>query len=83
MPMATKKKATHGGHRRGAGRPPILDEAVKLSLTLERATLDGLAMFAASQNLPVGVYVRGVLAQHVARRQQRADGASRRAMGRR
>ncbi len=69
--MATKKtKGTYGGWRPGAGRKPILDEPVKLSLTLEQTTLDGLVGLAAREDLPVGVYVRRTLAQHVARRQR-------------
>ncbi len=69
--MATKKtKGTYGGWRPGAGRKPILDEPVKLSLTLEQTTLDGLVGLAARDDLPVAVYVRNTLAKYVARRQR-------------
>ena len=68
--MATKKTKGHGGRRRGAGRPSILEQPVKLSLTLEQTTLDALVGLAAGADLPVAVYERDTLAQHVARRQR-------------
>ncbi len=68
--MPTKRTKAHGGRRKGAGRPSILDEPVKLSFTLEQATLDGLIGLAAREDLPLAVYVRRTLAQHVARRQR-------------
>ncbi len=72
--MATKKAKGHGGRRKGAGRPSIIDEPVKLSLTLEQTTLDGLVGLAAREDLPLAVYVRRTLAQHVARRQRTRRG---------
>ncbi len=69
--MATRKtKGTYGGWRPGAGRKPILEQPVKLSLTLEQTTHDGLVGLAAREDLPLAVYVRRTLAQHVARRQR-------------
>ena len=67
--MATRKtKGTYGGWRPGAGRKPILEQPVKLSLTLEQTTLDGLVRLAAREGLPLAVYVRRSLAQLVGRR---------------
>ncbi len=66
--MPTKK--SHGGRRAGAGRKPILEEPYKFSFVLERSTFEELVGFAEDEDLPVGVYVRRTLAQHVARRQR-------------
>ena len=72
--MATRKtKGTYGGWRPGAGRKPILEQPVKLSLTLEQTTLDGLVRIAAREGLPLAVYVRQALAKLV--RRQRARGS--------
>ncbi len=69
--MPTRKsKGTYGGWRPGAGRKPILEQPVKLSLTLEQTTLDGLVRLAAREGLPLAVYVRQTLTQLVARRQR-------------
>ncbi len=69
--MATRTtKGTYVGWRPGAGRKPILEQPVKLSLTLEQTTLDALVGLATRDGLPVAVYVRRTLAQHVTRRQR-------------
>ena len=69
--MATKKTKGHGGRRKGAGRPSIIRQPVKLSLTLEQTTLDGLVRLAARDGLPLAVYVRQTLAKLVRRQRAR------------
>ena len=63
-----KRKSGHGGARARAGRPPILAQAVRISVRLEEDTLAALEELAETRDLPVTTYVRGVLEQHVRRR---------------
>ncbi len=56
--MAKKKKATWGGAREGAGRPPLNRDLVRFSLDLERPTHGKLRQIAfirlSELSLPVG-----------------------------
>ncbi len=70
MAARKKTKGTYGGWRPGSGRKPVVTDARKFSLTLAQATLDGLGKLADDEGLPLAVYVRRTLAQHVARRQR-------------
>ena len=67
-----KRKRTHGGKRKGAGRPAILSDSVKLSVRVERKDVDELARLAGDQG--VSAYVRKVLDEHLKRRRGRSAG---------
>ncbi len=65
-----KRRGTHGGKRKGSGRPAILSDSVMLTIRAERKDVDELARLAGDQG--VSAYVRSVLAEHLKRRRGRS-----------
>ena len=68
--MAKKPgKGQHGGRRAGAGRPPIIKDAVMLSLRIDLVLLEDLQELAGEEG--VSGYVRGLLRRHVRSKRRR------------
>lgn len=67
---ARKKKASHGGKRRGAGRPPTLEDPVRYILSLERAEIDALEAIAAEQDRSIASVVREAVSAYLHRRRK-------------
>ena len=62
------RKGQLGGRREGAGRPPFLEDGVRLSLRVERELFEALGRLAGDDG--VSAYVRGLLRRHVKRARQ-------------
>ncbi len=69
-----KSKGTRGGARPGAGRKPILDRPVRVTLFVEGDVADALQRLADDQDVVFSAYLRGVLARHVTSKQRRSRG---------
>ena len=65
------KKSTRGGARPGAGRPPILEDAVRVVIYLDGPVADGLMEYADEEELGLSQYARKVLTRHLHSRQRR------------
>ncbi len=65
-----KTKGTLGGWRPGAGRKPVLEDPVSITLHLERPEADALKAVAEERGVSVASLVRGAVGAYL-RRQRR------------
>ena len=69
--MGSRQKKQRGGARPGAGRKPILEDAVRFLIYLDGPIETQLRAFARRDGVSASVYVRGVLTRHVRSRKRR------------
>ena len=61
--MAKKKQPpTHGGRRKGAGRPAIYDDRIKLSVVMDRKLGDRITAYARTNDISISIAVQQALA---------------------
>ena len=58
MSPRRKKKPSHGGKRRGAGRPSVMDTCVRLTVRVSADDADWLRELAAEHGVSVSEYLR-------------------------
>ncbi len=68
---AREKKAKWGGQRRGAGRNPILKDAVSFTGDIEKADMDALEAMAEKRSVSVASLVREAVKAFLKRRRKR------------
>ncbi len=66
--MATRKKGQHGGARPGSGPEPKLEDAVLLSVRMQRADVERLRSVARQKGVGLSTHVRAVLVRSLAAR---------------
>ena len=69
--VATRKKSGRGGWRPGAGRKPILHEAVSFTGDIERADIEALEAIADERGVSLASVVREALSAYLKRRKRR------------
>ena len=67
---ARKTRTTRGGARRGAGRPPLFKDRVRLVVYLERKDHEELQDLAETREEAVGTLVRDILERYLKRRRR-------------
>ena len=65
--MARRTKGRRGGARPGAGRKPIIDDAVPVNVMLARRDRDRLRAIAGRRGVCLSEHVRDVLVRSLAR----------------
>jgi hypothetical protein len=65
---AQSRKTSRGGKRRGAGRPPTLEDPVRYILSLERTEIDALEEIAENESRSIASVVREAVAKYLWRR---------------
>ena len=71
VPVAQRRKGTHGGARSGAGRKPILHGREGLTVQFDGDVYDRLADLAEEREVSIGSLVREAVAAYLARRRKR------------
>ena len=66
--MTPRKKAQHGGRRRGAGRPPTLRDPIMLNVRIDGEVFDHLGQLADAAGQSLSEYVRRLLKRHIDRK---------------
>ena len=67
---ARRKKASWGGRRPGAGRQPVLEDAVHVSFDLEARDFRVLRAFAEEKGISVAEVLRTAVRGHLKRRRR-------------
>ena len=67
---ASRKKASHGGRRPGAGRPRVLEDKVRIAVDIERADVEALEEIADDQERSVASLVRQAVSAFLRRRRR-------------
>ena len=67
---ARSKKKGRGGARPGAGRKPVLEDPVSVTLDLERPHADGLRSLAAEEGVSLASLVRAAVETYLKRRRR-------------
>ncbi len=67
-----KRKGTWGGTRAGAGRKPVLEDAILLNVRMPRADVERLRTVARQKGLDLSTHVRRVLTRSLAAQRGRS-----------
>lgn len=65
-----RKKVGRGGARLGAGRKPVLDDPVSITLDLERPHADALRSLAAEDAVSMATLIRTAVVSYLKRRRR-------------
>ncbi len=68
----TRKKSKRGGRRPGAGRHPVLKDAILLNVRMQRADVERLRSVAKQKGVDLSTHVRRVLLRSLAAREGRS-----------